>query len=209
VLFGSSYFHDGSKGYYEKEDWVKDCYGILLIGERTDPPPREQVLREALEWAVQLAHAPCCKDLPTAHGEHVNGLASYDVWAEVLRGDEDFPRDDMEKLTFRCLVSNSVTMSGLREARMTAVQFLRSMADAAGNARAHVLAAAAAFEAEEAIVRETLADAPCAHAPEEERLGFADPKLRNKLADRILSAKERCAEAIEHMEKALRSMSGG
>lgn len=50
--------------------------------------------------------------------------------------------------------------------------------------------------------------APCDAGPEEERLKMADPKLREKLADLVLQAKRKDAEAVEHLERALELLPG-
>jgi hypothetical protein len=209
VLLGRSYFYDGSKGYYEKPDWYKDCWGLMLIGDRTRTPAKKQILREALEWAVQLARTPTSDELPTADGGRANGLAAYDAWAKALRCDENFPPGDLKVLTFRCNVNASVTLSGAREAHMTAAQFLRNnVAGADEAAKPHVLAAATAYEQEEAILHEALRQAPFCFSPEAERLKIADPDLRSTLAEMVLQAKAMDGEAVGHLEQALKRLSG-
>ncbi|GAG49866.1 unnamed protein product, partial [marine sediment metagenome] len=40
VLLGRSYFHDGSKGYFQKSDWYKGCSAIILMGAKHQAPRR-------------------------------------------------------------------------------------------------------------------------------------------------------------------------
>ncbi len=199
VLLGRSYFYDGSKGYYEQADWYEKCRGLLLIGEKAEPPSKAQILRESLEWAVELARKPEWERGDGA--KYACGLAAYNVWADALTRDEDFPEGDLKVLTFRCQVSTSVTLSGLRDARKAATEFLKHMAD--GAAKGDVLAAAAAYEEEGRILEDALKEAPFCFAPEEQRLRMADPKLRAQLAQAVLAAKEKDRQAIERLEQAL------
>ena len=203
VLMGRSYF-DGSKDYYQEADWYKRCYSLIVLGEKTASPAKHDILLDAVQWAVEFAQTP---EKQRHDGvRYVSGLAAYDAWAEALGRDEDFPPDDLEKLTFRCLVSNGVTLCGLREARMTAASFLRSMADIDEAARADVLAAAAAYDEELAILNEALRKVPFCESPEEKRLQMGDPGFRRKLVDIVLQAKGKDAQAVEHLGKALQVM---
>jgi RNA polymerase sigma-70 factor (ECF subfamily) len=206
VLLGRSYFCDGSQGYYEKADWFKDCYGLIVVGKKKKSPPRQQILRETLQWAVQLGRTPTSDELPTADGGRATGLAAYDAWAEALKKDEDFPSDDMKILTFRCQVSTSVTLSGLRDARKTAVSFLKAMAQEGNSARGDIQRAAAAYEEEVAVLEEALTLAPFCWQ-EEKLLQMADPKLRARLSEMVLLAKEKDEQAVTALEEALEAMS--
>ncbi len=205
VVLGRSYFLDTPDGYYERADWYKDCAGLLLIGDEVDLPDAREVLRATLEWAIKLARTPMTNELGV-EDKRVNGLAAYDAWAEALKRDEDFPADDLETLTFRCMVSTSDTLSGLCEARRMAAGFLRDMAKLSEEAKPHLLAASEAYEEELAILYKAFPLSAFHFSPEKERLRMADPRLRRQVADLILKAKEKDAEAVKYLEAALTAL---
>ncbi|GAG90329.1 unnamed protein product, partial [marine sediment metagenome] len=93
-------------------------------------------------------------------------------------------------LTFRCNVSTSVTLSGLREAREMAGKFLSEFADVELAASDELQAAARLYEQEVGILSQAQSKAPFCMAPEEERLKMAERGLREFLADHILQAKD-------------------
>ncbi len=199
VLLGRSYFHDGSRGYYRETDWLANCHGLILIGEKQERPAREEILREALQWALHLVHTP------QVNGR-ASGLAAYDAWAGALLRDEDFPAGDLETLTFRCNVSASVTLAGLWDARKAAAGFLRNMADAGPAAAAAVLQAADAYAQEFRVLDHAMGVAPFCTDREEKRLQMADPNLRQELAGLVRQAKEKDQEATAHLARALQQI---
>jgi hypothetical protein len=196
VLLGRSFFHD-SREYYRKVDWYKDCHSLLLIGEKTAAPSRLEILRQALEWAVQLVRTP---EMEWPGPQRVLGLAAYDEWAAALRRDEDFPRDDLKALTPKCTVNKGVTLSGLIDARKAARAFLQDMVDVAPAAADELLAAAEAYEMEARVLTEAFKAAPDCTDPPANRLRMADPQLRAAMAETVLRAKELDAQAVEHLE---------
>ena len=196
VLLGQSYFHDGSKGYYRKEDWYKDCHGLVLIGEKSQPLERSRILRDALEWAIQLARTPERQGCTC-------GLAAYSAWAEWLKCDGNFPAGDLDVRTQRCHISNSVTLSALRDARRSAAAFLREMFDTSGGAPPSIMQAAAAYDEETRLLDRAMELAPFCHESERRRLQMAGRGLRESLADHILQAGEKDRQAVEHLEETL------
>lgn len=200
ILLGRSFFHE-STDYYRKADWYKDCHSLLLIGEKTQPPSRRDILREALEWAVKLARTP---QMEWPGPDRVLGLAAYDAWAEALLRNEDFPPDDLEALTFKCHVNKGVTLCGLMDARRAASSFLKGMTDVEPTVADDLLAAADSYGEEAHVLTEAAKPMPLCNASEEDRLKMADRQLRQPLADRILKAKEHDQWAIEHLEQALK-----
>jgi len=202
VLLGHSYFHDGSNGYYRKSDWYDECWGLILIGGECRPSPKRETLRDALQWAVELARTP-------KRGGCTAGLAAYDAWAAALRRDGDFPADDLPLLTRRCNISNSIVLAGVWDARRAAAGFLKSMVAVAGDAGRHVLEAARAYGDEYRILDRAMHVAPFCHLPEETRLRMADPTVRGQLADFILEAKEKDEQALSLLEGALKEVESG
>jgi len=208
VLLGWSFFRDAAKGYYRRDDWYDDagsdagCTGVIVVGEKVGAPPARDVLRMALELAVDLAHTPAVRGALQGV-DYVAGLAAYDAWAEGLLDDASFPRGDLEVLTFKCHVGASVGLCNLLDSRRAAAAFLRQMADAAGPAAERVQAAADLYETEAALAR-TIADvAPSSMDSEEKRLTMADPALRREVSGKLLEARDIDAQAVAHLEQAL------
>jgi hypothetical protein len=213
VALGHSYFHDGSQGYFRKGNWWEGagpfdevgefghgCRGIVIVGEKAKTPRPREVLREALDWAVELIRVP-------ERGGYVSGLAAYDAWAAALQRDEDFPAGDLEALDFRCLVNANVLLCVLRESRAGAAGFLRGMARDGVPGGDELMAAAVAYQEEADIIVKAEKLAPYTWHPEHRRLQLADPDLRARLAGLVLQAREKDAQALAHLEKARHAMS--
>lgn len=198
-LLGRSYFHHADD-YYQKDNWYEECYCLIVIGEKIERPELAQILRESLSWAVHLARSP--KWVRLDGESYVCGLAAYDAWAEALLKD-NFPENDLEALTFRCLVNSNVTFCGLLDARKGAVAFLNTIASADKRVTEHVLAAARMYYEEVAILESMVHAIPYSWQPEEKRLEMADPTLRQNLANIILEAKTKDEQAVEHLEQVL------
>lgn len=201
MLLGRSYFHK-SDDYYQKDDWYKDCYSLILIGEKKEQPPKSEILRDSLQWAVELARMKKWSRIDGA--KYACGLAAYDAWAEALKKDENFPEGNLEKLTFRCQVNSDVTFNGLLDARKAAAKFLNNMAYVDKNATEDILAAATMYDEEVAILNSMIDSIPHGWYPEEERLKMADPKLRRNMAKLVLEAKAKDKKAVEYLEQALK-----
>ena len=200
VLLGRSFVLGSVGDYYRKSDCYKDVWDTIIIGDKVGAPSRRTILKESLEWAIKLARTPDM--LP----DRACGLAAYDVWANELLNDARFPKDDMKTLTFRCTVSNGVTLYGLCDARGTAALFLKSMADADRSAKNHVLKAAEAYEALVDLLLPIAREAPLCVYPEPERLKMADAAFRRRFADALLKAKEKDEAAVGHLEAALAAL---
>ena len=70
-------------GYFRKRNWFNDFFGLIIIGEKKEKPPRGEIYRKTLTWAIEIARTPM------VHGRH-SGLAAYTAWSEHLLRDEDF-----------------------------------------------------------------------------------------------------------------------
>ena len=195
VLLGRSYFHDGSAGYYRKADWYEGCHGLILIGEKHDPPPRRDVLRDALRWALSLAHRP-------KREGRVSGLAAYSAWTDALQRDEEFPSADLDILTFQCHVGTSVTLAALRDARRSAANFLSTMADVDDVAGEHLRQAADAYEKEGHLLEDAIKLAPFSWTTQGPRPGASDLSLRRMLGAKIADAEKLDAQAVSQLETA-------
>jgi hypothetical protein len=203
VLVGRSYFGNGHAGYYQKSDWCKDCHGLILIGDRTEVPAKEKVLGHALEWALQLAFTPVSEELPTADPGRITGLAAYDAWASALQQDANFPANDLQTLTSRCLVNRNVTLSGLRDARRAAAAFVRNQARDEAAYAPCLVEAAEAYDEEVRILDYAMSEAPSTFDSESRQLRMADPDLRGRMAEALRAAKVKDRVAVQALELAL------
>jgi hypothetical protein len=210
VLYGRSYFQESGKGYFSTDEWFENCHGLILLGEkRTKPSPR-QVLREALEWAVQLARQRefdryALDGAPPKQGGVISGFAAYYAMAEALLRDEDFafPPDDTESMELRCCAIGNDGLHLLHYKRQDAASFLKTMAEDDGPVSEDLGAAAQAYLQEMEVLAPSLGLVPHSFKPQRERLKLCDPELRRRLAAIVREARAQEERAIGHLEKAL------
>lgn len=207
VLLGRSYFQDDHGSYYRKADWFgsPSFWKMTVLKEKVTAPSKREILKESLEWAVKIAHTP---EISSREGAgYACGLAAYDAWAAALEVDADFPAEDVEALTGKCLTNANVLYCGIKDARKSAARFLTDMADACPACKADLLAAAKAYEAEVTIL-DPLCGVEVAYSwqPVEKRLAMADPKARRKFAEALRAARKKEVEAVKHLESILQTM---
>jgi len=200
VLIGWNYFQGMTEfnagvefepsGYFRKRDWFKDTPGLIIVGEKREKPPLDEIYRKALKWALDVVRTPMM------HERH-NGLAAYRAWSEALQRDEDFPKDDMDVLAERMMVHvDAMTMVG--DGRWNAALFLRQIAEHGPPMAGDLVAAAVCYEAEHDLMGQgwRLVDF--------ETVGkLAEPGVRRQLVSLILQARDKDAEAADHIERAL------
>lgn len=200
VLLGRSYFYKDTHGYFRQADWYRNCLEIIEIGEKVMPLRRKDMIRESLQWAVKVAHT-------TEMNGRTTGLAAYDVWAEALERDEDFPEDDMNILTLRCMASTDDGFWYLADVRYAASRFLAEIAPDTGQAEDDMKAASECYDTEARLLWQGAKKSPSHHSPESERLRIADRNLRLELAQLVREAYTKDCKATEHLERALGKLS--
>ena len=199
VLLGRSYFYPDSKGYFRKGDWYKECFGLIEIGNKIGAPARTNILRQTLEWALELAQTPEMNGRAT-------GFAAYETWADALERDEDFPEDDLEILSLRCMATVNDGFGYLADLRWSAGEFLNSIADECGEAAAELKAAADACKAESKLHCRGMKFGSTSFAPDEEKRRIADPALRREMARLVREAGVKYRAAFGHIKQALERM---
>ncbi len=212
VLYGRSYFQESKKGYFSATDWFENCHGLILLGEKRESPPRRQVLRDTLEWAVRLARDP---EMPLAtidgkvEKQLITGLAAYDAMAEALERDEDFAfaDDDTETMEMRCFAIANDGLHLLYPKRRDAASFLASMAEDSDAVSDQLRQAAEAYRAELEVLGSAYDLAPHSFAPQKKRLALRDRDLRRKLSALVREAKAHDERAVGHLEQALHQLS--
>ena len=209
VLRGWSYFQEDADHYFRAEDWEKDCYALILIGDKVARPSPPQVLRDSLEWAIELCRVPTRECLPVGpeyQGLHYSGLAAYDAVVEALGDDEAFPEGDLAVLTFRSIPIGNDGIHLLACKRGAAASFLNGMADQGLPGADELRQAAAAFEGEAQLLRGAWGVVPFSECPPEDRLKLADPAFRREIAQLVRAAKAHAERAVEHLEGALAAL---
>ncbi len=208
VLYGRSYFQESGKGYFSTDEWFENCHGLILLGEKRPKPSRRQVLRESLEWAVQLARVPEYDGYPlSGAGKRrriISGLAAYDAMEEALLRDEDFafPEDDMDAMELRCFAISNDGIHLLHWKRVGAASFLNGMAKEGHPGADQLREAAAAYSAEVDVLHTGCQLAPNSSRPHKERRKLCDPERRRKLAALVRDAKAHEERAVGHLEQA-------
>jgi hypothetical protein len=208
VLLGWSFFQDRPEhatgvdfepcGYFRKRNWFKDTDALIVIGPQRPQPPSQQVYRGALAWAVQLIRKPTIR----FNGERPNGLAAFDVWAETIARDEDFPEGDMEVLRQRHMTHTSA-VGMVAEGRWYATHFLRRVIDDMPALGEPLEQAVACFDREHQLMWQIWGLMGGIGFTDENVLKFADPAIRKQMIPIIRQARDADAEAAHAIERAL------
>ncbi|MBN1454597.1 MAG: hypothetical protein JW963_26505 [Anaerolineales bacterium] len=197
-------------GYFRKRDWFKDTENLLIIGEKQPKPSLPEVSRDALRWLIKVARTPMVRpepDAPEWYRNRYNGLAAYAAWADHLLRDAEWPADDEATLRAHHQIHNDA-IGALAEARWYGSIFLAEITEhfAAGpNHRGtaeHILHAAACYTAEHDLMWLIWDLAGGIDNPDAFR-AMADPAKRRAMADIVRQARDKDAEAIQHLELAL------
>lgn len=224
VLIGWNFFQDFSEtnagvefepsGYFRKRDWFKDTEGLLLIGEKKLKPSLMETYRTALNWALEVVRTPQIRtdgQAPETYRERANGLAAYTAWADHLLHDEDFTPGEEAVLRQRHRVHNNA-VGMVAEGRWYAAVFLTEMGNGVDENvhrdTVEELFQAAAFYAGEHALMWKLWDLAGGIDNPEAYVRFADPAIRRQMVPVILQAREKDAQAAEHIEQALAKWNG-
>ena len=199
VLIGWSYFGEDEfepSGYFRKRDWFKDTHSLTIIGEKQEKPPLDEIYHKTLELALKIVRTPVVRD---RHG----GLAAYKAWADALLCEEEFPAGDVS-VALQHLNSHDENMNVVGEGRWCAWQFMKQMAKDEPAIAEELLAAASCYEAEYNLMGQgwklTEGFAPFSEAQAKK---FAEPDVRQQIANLITQARDEDEEAANHIELAL------
>lgn len=197
VLIGWSYYQGWSRfdpnpstepcGYFRQTDWFPWTYGLITIGDRTEPAPKlPDVYRSALQWALELARPGRSK------GRHT-GQDAYAAWAEALLKDGEFRRDSLPVLA-QCHEAHDDALKVTVEGRAHAAAFCRDAATHLPHAAGSLKAAAACYDAESTLMQQAWDITPDCSEPN--LIKLADRTTRLQLAQLI-------QEGAAHLESAL------
>lgn len=214
VLYGWSYYQivaeyyqGDAKSYFKKDDWYRDFYELVIIGNKKPQPSRYQIFKNTLAWAIRLTRVP--EHLLFIDGQaerFMSGLAAYDAMIDALLRDKDFPAGNLDVLTFRCVPISNDGIPLLCEKRKSAIRFLNSLVAEGYPCADELQKATESYSQETQLLDRAAAIVPFTYAPEEDRLRMADPLLRKEVARLVSEAKEYEKQAVEHLEKALKEL---
>ncbi|MCL4504847.1 MAG: hypothetical protein M1140_02330 [Chloroflexi bacterium] len=183
-------------GYFRKRDWVKDTLCLAVLGARKERPDFGKVVRESLQWMVQMAGTP------QAYSERANGLAAYEAWAADIQRDDQFPAHDETTLRAHHMVHNDA-VGTVAEARWYGGLFLQEAIDFVHyNMAEDLLHAAACYAGEHELMWKAWDLAGGNGNPQAHR-AMVDPAVRRQMAEVILQSRDKSAKAIEYIEHAL------
>ena len=183
-------------GYFRKRDWFKDTESPIIIGQKRERSPLSEIYRKALEWALKVVRTP------VTFGDRHNGLAAYTAWADHLLRDDEFATDDMTVLRERHMVHNDAAAT-VAEGRWYAAHFLKQIAEHEPAMAEDLLAAAACYEAEHDLMWQIWGLVGGIGFADEHVQKLAEPAVRRQMVPIILQARDKDAEAAEHIEQAL------
>jgi hypothetical protein len=210
VLVGWPFYHEGEEaayagepegtGYFRKRDWFGSTRALLLLGPKGPRPARPEAYRRALQWGLEIMRTPEVRG-------RASGLAAYEALIADLLSDEDWSRLSLPTLLTR-YGAYSTTWGHIAEARAWLRPFL-AQAAADPQWAEEVNAAAEAISGVQRAIQswppppaeeKVFAD----HEDRETRARrFADPVVRQRLAEQFRAAVAKETEAAGHLEKAL------
>jgi hypothetical protein len=197
-------------GYFRKRDWFKDTENLLIIGEKCTKPSLPEISRDTLQWLLKVTRTPMVHpepDAPEWYRNRHNGLAAYDAWTAHLLRDAAWPVGDEATLRAHHQIHNDA-IGTVAEARWYGSVCLAEMAEhfAAGpnhpGTTEYVFHAAACYAAEHDLMWRIWDLAGGIDNPEAYS-AMADPTKRHAMAEIVRQAREKDAQAAEHMEQAL------
>lgn len=188
-VIGLSYFYIYGK-YFEKADWLKDCYSLyLIVGEPEED--KEDYVRKSIQRAISLARTPERED-----GEAFSGLRAYDGWADALLDDGNFEDGSEDNVKFKNLVNKNVTLSNLVASRNAGVKYLKDISGIVDGTQAlpHYIQEIEALNRCMELV-------PWDFDPVEVQETILNRTTREELAHLLRKAKEEDEKAIAELEK--------
>jgi hypothetical protein len=181
-------------GQFRKRNWFAETWSLIVVGEKTGRPKAGPLNRETLRWALTVARTPKVYD-------HHTGHAAYTAWANQLADDAAFAGKNEAALREQHEAHNNV-VGMLAECRWYASRWLRTIAPDEPAMAPALLAAAACFEQEHALMWKVWG-AVGGNGHPDAWAALARPEVRRQVVELILQAREQDVEAAAHLERAL------
>lgn len=205
LLIGWSFFQeipefhlDGERepnGYFRKRDWYSETAGLIVIGDKGERPPQNEINRKALHWALTVASRPKVR-------QRANGFAAYTAWATALENDDIFATNDLDPLFWLYAVHNDA-MTMVAEGRWNASLFLANIARDEPKMAPALLQAAACYADEHDLMWKIRSFLGGAGFSAVQARALADAHTRRQIIPLILQARAKDCEAAGHIERAL------
>lgn len=186
-------------GYYRQRNWTSRIAGLVTIGDKVDKPPLGEVARKALRRALEIMRTPTIKD---GERELHSGLAAYIAWANALRPDEDFPRDNLDVLRQRH-GEHDDAVGIVAEGRWYGSLFLRQVGRQEPALAPALNKVADCFAAEHDLMWAVWYFLGGLGRSDEHARKMAEPFLRERMVPIILLSREKDEEAANCIERAL------
>ena len=208
TLVGWSYFQDElafnagvesePSGYFRKTGWEDSAHGLALIGDETTVPTPRSMLRQTLEWGIDL--------LLTSHANgNPAGAAAFGAWVNAIKRDDDWPAGDPARLLARYDFHHG-WVGGLAESRWYCGEFLQRMAKWVPETADDLLAARRCFVAEHDLMWDVWRVAGGIGVSPEHAARFAPAEARAQAAELVLRSRDLDVEAAGHLEWALEGL---
>jgi RNA polymerase sigma factor (sigma-70 family) len=206
VLIGWSYFQGFPEfgadlefepdGTFRRRGWFEHTWSLVLVGERKEPPPADEVRRDALRWAVRILRNP------VTHGDRANGLAAWDAWIEHLGRDEDLVGVEPAVL-FERHMSHDDAVCTVAEGRWYASLFLDGMAEEEPMMAEDLHAAARHAAAAGNLMWRVWGEVGGMGRQPEKVRRFAEPDVRRRIVGHLREARDRDVTMTEALERAV------
>jgi hypothetical protein len=217
VLIGWNYFQHmpmfnagvtfEPNGYFRKRDWYKDTWGFVLVGDKTERPPKEDRFRSALEWGLHVMRTPSVYDPKINDSEpwkdRHSGHAAYDAWARHLLRDEYFANDDINVLNERFGVHDDA-VGTVAEARWYASLFMHQATQALPQAASKLNEAACNFAREHELMWQVWNEVGGIGRDDKRARELAKPEVRRRIVSLIREARDHDIAAADAIEAALK-----
>lgn len=194
-------------GTFRKRDWYQDTWGIVMVGDKIERPPKEQRFRSALEWALHVMRTPSVYDPKINDSEpwkeRHSGHAAYDAWARHLLMDECFAGDDDAVLFERFNVHDDA-VGTVAEARWYASLFMHQATQALPNAASKLNEAACNFAREHELMWQAWDQVGGIGRDQRRARELAKPAVRRRIASIIHEARDHDIAAGDAIEAALK-----
>ena len=202
ILHGWSYFQE-DQSYFIKDDWYKDCDGLILIGEKKPKPSQREVLINTLVWAIKLAREPeFVWGFPRIRRTK-SGLMAFDAMAEQLLWDDiyEFSASNLDALSMRTVPITNDGILIMQCKRAYARDFTKSMANEGLPGSNELHKASEEYSQEEKVWGRAVEMAPGWGSVLKEKL--ANKAHRSELSRLVRKARVHEERAVGHLEDAL------
>ncbi len=183
-------------GEYRVRGWFAHTPALILLGERGEPPPLQDTLREAYRRAVVLVRTP-------EMNGYSGGLAAFDTWAAALEDDANWPEDMAVRRTR--YGRHQTEVGQVAEGRWYASLILAAHAGNEGHVSApeHLLAAAACYARIHRLMWDVWGAAGGIGDDDAKVVQGTGRDARRRIAALLREARDADAEAAEHLERAI------